>query len=640
MLGFFKNLFSRQEENTNVFQQPAPAPLPKPMPGAPSHSPGAVAAPVRRPSPVQKVTSESGLIEIPLATVLSGLPLELKRFVRQTDVGDGTLSISMERVLAQIPTGGVKLTFGELRQAAPQLFVDNGTCDGAPVALPLGEILSRIDPALLARRKNQKHIEVPQEISSPFDERGQGLALATAPKAPEATPPPRAVTPKPAQAPHTAPPADLMAPFTRKPSLTPPSAKTNATPVAPIPAQNSIPGLRTASAPSPSKPIQPAAPISPATGRPLPMAPAGGKIPFNPPSSPAPAPAVKPPQPVSEPSAAIPVSSALLDFGASIGLTGQTKQPGAQPIRPAAAAQAKPSAPQETLTVPVQAATDAWPDALRQEVNRLNAGRANISIPLDLVEDGVKRGKVAFPWKAVRGWITPAVAHSASANDSVVVELPLKLIAPLFFAKKKDLLKPKQKVAIDEKIPNLFFGFPQPEATSTPAPSETPVEIPQPAPAHVAPPAATDTNYYVWGETSDSARVDETEFKRKPVVETNFLSRHATPNEVVTRAVALEGVVGALVALPDGLMVASKLPPDLNGDTLAAFLPQIFGKVSQCTKELRMGELNNLNFTVGNVPWKIFRVNAIFFAAFGRAGQALPTAQLATLAAQLDRKKQ
>ena len=62
---------------------------------------------------------------------------------------------------------------------------------------------------------------------------------------------------------------------------------------------------------------------------------------------------------------------------------------------------------------------------------------------------------------------------------------------------------------------------------------------------------------------------------------------------------ALDGVVGALIALPDGLMVASQIPADLNGDTLAAFLPQIFGKVSQCTKELRMGELNNLNFTVG-----------------------------------------
>jgi hypothetical protein len=86
-------------------------------------------------------------------------------------------------------------------------------------------------------------------------------------------------------------------------------------------------------------------------------------------------------------------------------------------------------------------------------------------------------------------------------------------------------------------------------------------------------------------------------------------------------------------------MVASRIPADMSGDTLAAFLPQIYSKVSQCTKELRLGELNNLTFTVGNVPWKIFRVNAIFFAAFGHAAQPLPTAELAALAVELDRKK-
>jgi hypothetical protein len=131
---------------------------------------------------------------------------------------------------------------------------------------------------------------------------------------------------------------------------------------------------------------------------------------------------------------------------------------------------------------------------------------------------------------------------------------------------------------------------------------------------------------------------DESADKRGASPGTKFVGKYATPNEVVSRAAALDGIAGALIALPDGLMVASQLPPDVNGDTLAAFLPQIFGKVSQCTKELRMGELNNLNFTVGIVPWKIFRVNAIFFASFGRPGEPMPTGQLAALAAELDRK--
>jgi predicted regulator of Ras-like GTPase activity (Roadblock/LC7/MglB family) len=151
-------------------------------------------------------------------------------------------------------------------------------------------------------------------------------------------------------------------------------------------------------------------------------------------------------------------------------------------------------------------------------------------------------------------------------------------------------------------------------------------------------PKPADTNYYVWDDTSDRAKLQEDEVKRGPSPGTKFVAKYATPNEVVSRAASYDGIAGALIALPDGLMVASRLSPDLNGDTLAAFLPQIFAKVNQCTKELRMGELNNLNFTVGNVPWKIFRVNAIFFAAFGRAGEALPTAKLAELAAELDHK--
>ena len=147
-----------------------------------------------------------------------------------------------------------------------------------------------------------------------------------------------------------------------------------------------------------------------------------------------------------------------------------------------------------------------------------------------------------------------------------------------------------------------------------------------------------DTNYYLWDQASDTQMFHIQELKQKGTSSTEFTKRYSSPNEIVARAAAMEGVAGVLIALPDGLMVASRLSPELNGDTLAAFLPQIFSKVGSCTKELRMGELNNVSFTVGNVPWKIFRVNAIFFAAFGTSSQPMPTVQLAALAGELDRK--
>jgi predicted regulator of Ras-like GTPase activity (Roadblock/LC7/MglB family) len=251
-----------------------------------------------------------------------------------------------------------------------------------------------------------------------------------------------------------------------------------------------------------------------------------------------------------------------------------------------------------------------------------------VALPTELVERALKQGRIAFTWKTIRSWITPPPQPVPSTHDSTVLELPLKLVAPPFLARQKEAGKLQKKVVVDANIPNLFFGFPRPESGSASVASATSPPAPKPV----------DTNFYVWDETSDRARIQDDDVRRGPSPGTKFVAKYATPNEVVSRAAALDGVAGALIALPDGLMVASRLPADLNGDTLAAFLPQIFGKINQCTKELRMGELNNVNFTVGNIPWKIFRVNAIFFAAFGRAGEPLPTAQLAALAADLDHR--
>jgi predicted regulator of Ras-like GTPase activity (Roadblock/LC7/MglB family) len=283
---------------------------------------------------------------------------------------------------------------------------------------------------------------------------------------------------------------------------------------------------------------------------------------------------------------------------------------------------------------------EGWSEALRHEIVQLNLVDAKVALPVSSVEEALKRGKVTCTWKTLRSWIRPTPLPSVSVHDNAALELPLKVLTPLFMARQKELKK-QDKVSIDDNIPNLFFGFPQGETLNTANPAALNVAAPA-AETHAQSRAVSkpkDTNYYVWDDNADSCQVDETEIKRRSPG-TEFVTRYATPNEVVSRAAALEGVAGALVALPDGLMVANKLSSDLNPDTLAAFLPQIFGKVSQCTKELRMGELNNLSFTVGNVPWKIFRVNAIFFAAFGHVGQGMPTVQLAALAAELDHKKQ
>ena len=750
--GFIKNLFHRS--NGNGAATPATAPEPEIAP-APAPAP-ASPAPVRPAASSSSQAPVNGVV-LPLQAILATFPLELQPKIRVKDTANITVTIPFDKILSQLSSGVVKLPYGHIRRAAPQVFAPGIEMDTVGVSLPLNEILSRLNPSLLTRRPVQKRIEVPEEIESPFAGKGDGLAFGvgnTQPEAPAAPAPaaPRAqpatkpgetttfrrITPKSmlpqqpaaaaaAAAAHN---ADIEAPiFQRKPTTPPaPAAPANpelqskpiampamddgaifqrkpttpppATPANPIamPAMDDAQIFqRKPTTPPPAVPANPIAmPVDDAAifqrkpASPAPAVPANPELQSKPiampamddgaifqrkPTTPPPVAPVNPiAMPVDDaaifqrkPATPAPAAPAVPAMPISMAQPTVTPEPVADesalhispfapvtPITPAApAVPASPLAPvtpitppprpkdflanppvarpspgkptgstpssagTATIAVPLTALAESWPETVRQDIVQLKLVDARLAMPADLVEASLKRGRVAFPWKTVRSWIRPATNVGPSAHDATEVELPLAVIAPMFLARQKAAAK-LQKPEIDETIPNLFFGLPKPEPSATPKPA--------------------DTNYYVWGDTSDSARVDDTDFKRK-AGGTDFVSRYATPNEIVSRAAVLDGVAGVIIALPDGLMVASRIPPEFNGDTLAAFLPQIFSKVTQCTKELRMGELNNLNFTIGNVPWKIFRVNAIFFAAFGRAGEALPSAELAGLAAELDRKR-
>jgi predicted regulator of Ras-like GTPase activity (Roadblock/LC7/MglB family) len=556
MLGYVRNLLRKWVEIPD-YTQPAET-----VSAAPAPAREIAMAPLPGAAPVRKNGShQNGRgIELPLQPILGGLPLELQPRLRNSDAGELTISVPLEKILAQLSRGSVKITFGELRQAAPHLFTPEDDRDRVLVPLPLGEILARLNPALITRRRVQKQVEIPAEICSPFDQRSQGLIFSVGPTKPESAP-----APSPAQR-HVAP---------ASPAPVAPAARGGFA-FAPTPPP---PSAAPSSAASPNAPTMPSAPHA---MRELSMS--------HPPASPAPV----APAPTSTP----------------------TPPP------------TKPPSDLNPLLVTLTSLAESWPEAVRQELVQLNLVDAKVALPAEIVERALKQGRVAFTWKTLRSWIRPSPLPVVSAHDSLVLDLPLKVVAPPFLARQKEASKLQKKVALDDDIPNLFFGFPRSESTS-------PVVASAATPALAKP---VDTNFYVWDDSSDTVRLQADEVRRGPSPGTKFVAKYATPNEVVSRAGALDGVAGALIALPDGLMVASRLAPDLNGDTLAAFLPQIFSKISQCTKELRMGELNNVNFTVGNVPWKIFRVNAIFFAAFGRAGEPLPTAQLAALAAELDHK--
>ncbi len=541
-------------------------------------------------------------LQLPLQPIIAALPMELRAKVMQTPPAGMVVSIPLEKVLTQLARGAVKITFGELRQAAPGVFVNSGgEHDHKPVMLPLNEILSRLNPALLARRITPKQVELnDEEVGSPFGALGQGITISTPPvKQPAASP---------------TPPIRMPTPPIRVPS--PPSRM------------------------QPPPPSRMATPVAAASVRP-PAPPIGSHVP------------------------AFPTRAAVPHNNGNNNGNGAPKPatPVAPPVVPMAmAAPAAPQAPMESvgISAPLAALSEDWPEGLRLEITKSNLSNARVMLPANLIEPALKRGRVTFTWQNLRPLIQPT-PPPASVHDGIELELPLKVIAPLFLRRQKAAPRTHSAALPPAEIPNLFFGFPQPQTdTSVKAKVPEPIKMPEPVaapepeasvPEAPLPPVQhpalkpvdaklADSNYYIWGENNDAPQMDETEYKRPQRPATDFTSRHATPQEIITRAMTLPGVVGAIVALPDGLKVASQIPSDLNADTLAAFLPQIFDRVSQSTKELRMGSLNNINFTVGNVPWKIFRVNAVYFAAFGSAGEPLPATQLAALAAELDRKKQ
>jgi predicted regulator of Ras-like GTPase activity (Roadblock/LC7/MglB family) len=715
LFGYFKGLFHRKpteessderaEASSEAAQEAASTDLPAvpPVEIAPPPAreatvmPAVPAAPARINRAEDRDRLEGGLapsVTLPLQPILDGLPSELRNRVIMPQCGDLTVEIPIDKILSQLASGQIRVPFGDIRKSAPHAFSPSVEYDRISVSLPLGEILPRLNPALLVRRAPARQVEVPEDVASPFEGRDGNVSFSLGNTKPAPAP---AAPPKAAPAPST--PGRGPVSSARRPSINPsvaeipapfpftPPGKDPAARVAdhPFAAPANAPARPAAARPAASIPMRPA----PAAPSPKPAAP----IPM-PRAAAAPASTLRPssPIPMSRPATPVPASAAGTPRPVA---AAPAPAPAVRPAAPIPAA--RPVAPTSTggvLQTALAPLAESWPEPVRQEMQSSGLGSAQVALPADQVEAGLKRGKVTFSWRTVRGWITPAVSPAPSAQDDVELDLPLKVLAPLFMARKTQATQAHAaaKSMVDDSIPDPFAGPARAAApVPPPAPAPTPAPTPTVAPAPVAPaapvsraslaplppappaggaipfntaplpaaaaaaaaPAPTtpvspgldsasaaiaDSNYYLWENASETKLLHIETLKQQGAKGTEFTKRYSSPNEIVARAAELKGVAGALVALPDGLMVASKIPEDQNGDTLAAFLPQIFVKVSACTKELRLGELNNVGFTVGDVPWKIFRVNAIFFAVFGIAGQRMPSAEIASLARELDRK--
>jgi hypothetical protein len=342
---------------------------------------------------------------------------------------------------------------------------------------------------------------------------------------------------------------------------------------------------------------------------------------------------VSSPVPISAPlsaSVAMPAFAGLrAEMPPSASATSVRVQAAAQPANPTGV----------SLKLPLADLSDAWLPAVRSELAHFGLIESTLAVPIAAVEEGLKKGRMIFTWKQIRSWTdSPAATMSSSAHDAELLELPLKVVAPAFLALSRSV-RGAARVAVDETIPDTFAG---PARVTQPLPTVVAGNgaptVSAPAGNPPVPEPAADRIIFPDEEFGKARIAESPRAADAPRSGTEFLKRYATPNDIVNKAVSFDGVVGALVTLPDGLLVASHLPDGINGDSIAAFLPQVFGRMTQSAREFRMGELRDLQFTVGVTPWKIFRVGAIYFGVFGREGEPLPLPKLTELAAELDRK--
>lgn len=175
MIGFLKRLLGKKEKGESlssgahkgVVEQGKPSPAITAQPVKPVGDQVAALS--------DDVVDKTNII-ISLQSIISGLPDELKKEVLINPGRDVMVKFSQGRILPQLSTGVVKITFRELKNASPAgIFSSNTSLDNEFVYLPLDKVISQALP-LLKRKPTQRAVEISPEIPDIFGEKGKIIA--------------------------------------------------------------------------------------------------------------------------------------------------------------------------------------------------------------------------------------------------------------------------------------------------------------------------------------------------------------------------------------------------------------------------------------------------------------------------------
>lgn len=655
MFGFVKKIFHRSEP-----PQPGPSAPVAARSGSEGGASGSGAG-----------DSVSQEIALPLKDLLDCLEEETKVLVQGIPNSDVFIFLPRARVTSQLSKGKVELTVGEIRKYSPQgVFAADHSFDETSITIPFPLIIQRLKSKNPPKESSQLGAITP-------------VSAGTAPlkSQPEAN---QAVS---EETELREPPANSFVPGNiPPPGSIPPPGMSSGIPVSPIAASldddDSLPDIFPgiggspkvaagshseadddddvlfapvppppgAGAPQVSDPIKPISfggqgfvapkgPISPIASDPEESSPASvpgeskpgvtaklnfgfddvddvdmGFAPPPPPgaySSPPPSFTPPPPAPVSPPIQA-PVSvpaSPISGSASSAGTVGGAAVSGVN-----------------HLEFPLDQLWEKWPESIKHGLADLE--HALVKIPVSSLTPILQRGKAVFPWVEVRNWLGSKARPTLLAQEEKTeLVFPMGTLVPAYM-KVQQVGKSSKQLDTQEmdSIPDLFGGAaPAPVVPPPPvSPAFPPVSAP--APGNLNP----ESNFSV-PETVPAPPAFE-----KKVEES--VRGELTPLQLIQEAVKFSEVIGAFLASSDGLLIHGELPEQMKQETFAAFIPQMYDRVSKYTRELRQGDLRTLSLTFGETGMVIMKTDDIYFAALSKSEDALPLADLAKLVASLKTK--
>lgn len=628
-------------------------------------------APVAVPRPVvtavPKVVTENAqpipqieVAHLSLAAIMQKLPDDLRKSIVRMPDESVTVALPLATIQKQLPTGSVKMSLASLyRQAPAGTFNQARTEDRRMVDVPLPEIFKHVNPQLLSRRE-QRRVELPEDSVALFGDSSNPYAIA--PAVPD--------EPAPVAAPATSPGARvqrvIQPPKEMHPSVT--SRPGNAS------RPSSVPGMQI----PPNSPRTTPRAITPPSG-------------FNAPAQAAPedsnaSPLTLPlaplasdwPEPIRSEVFALADATVSLPTGAvTSGLArgkvvftwGQLRSwitpPPVAPteakdatelvlplkvIAPAFLAHSKPKAPRRGIeideTIPALFSGAAPEEAPAPTPVTEPAAASTPAVEQEPEEP------VAEPTPPLPTLLTPPVelrieAPVEPAPEAVAeAEVPAPVIpAPV------ELTTEQQPEPTDEVAASPESSTPAAESEAVPTVEAPAVEEEPAAPSQptlLAPPVEFQTEAPVEPAPEPVAEAEEpapatpapVELAIKPKrtlgeIFGNPEKTHWSPPELVKATAALPSIAGAVIGLQEGLLVAADLPDSVKGDTVAAFLPQIFARLTNYAGEMKLGAVEDILFTANGAPFQIFRLGEVYFAVLGKPGETLPWETLRLIAEEL-----